>query len=59
MLSRLEPPFSRIIGLVVFDWGGRKVVDELIEVLSRLPLGLKISDVGVDRRLDVVVLRAL
>jgi hypothetical protein len=47
------------MGLVVFDRGGRKVVDELIEVLSRLPLGLKVSDVGVDRRLDIVVLRAL
>jgi hypothetical protein len=58
-LSRLEPLFSRIIGLVVFDRGGRKVVDELIEVLSRLPLGLKVSDVGIDKRLDVVVLRAL
>jgi hypothetical protein len=47
------------MGLVVFDRGGRKVVDELIEVLSCLSLGLKVSDVGVDRRLDVVVLRAL
>jgi hypothetical protein len=59
LLSQLEPPFSRIIGLVVFDRGGRKIVDELIEVLSRLPLGLKVSDVGINRRLNVVVLRAL
>jgi hypothetical protein len=47
------------MGLVVFNWGDRKIVDELIEVLSRLPLGLKVSDVGVDRRLNIVVLRAL
>jgi hypothetical protein len=47
------------MGLVVFDQGGRKVVNELIEVLSRLPLGLKVSDVGINRRLNVVVLRAL
>jgi hypothetical protein len=47
------------MGLVVFDQGGRKVVDELIEVLSRLPLGLKVSNVDVNRRLDVVVLQAL
>jgi hypothetical protein len=47
------------MGLVVFNRGSRKIVDKLIKVLSRLPLGLKVSDVGIDRRLDVVILQVL